>query len=142
MNCKFCYNEISSTDRFCSKCGANLQTMQRNTTPVTEDRIIIPQEKICKSCGNTIPQGVVVCPACKQWANVAPLRAKSVPTTNYISIAALICAFLSPILGLIFGCVGLSRSRDRLDTGRGLSISAIIVSIIMFFVNISILSSI
>ena len=140
MNCKFCYHEISSTDRFCPKCGANLQTMQRNTTPIAKESVVTPQEKICKSCGNKIPQNAIVCPNCKKWANVTQTTPKSVPKTNNISIAAFICAFLIPILGLIFGCIGLSRSKDRLDTGRGLSISAIIFSIIMFFINFSILS--
>lgn len=57
------------------------------------------------------------------------------PTTNGIVVAALCCSLI-PILGWIFGGIGLSRASKRNDVGKNLSITALVISTIVFFVSL------
>ena len=51
-----------------------------------------------------------------------------------MAIAGFICSFFSPLLGWIFGGIGLNRSIKRNGKGQGLSIAAIVIATIMFIV--------
>jgi hypothetical protein len=56
-----------------------------------------------------------------------------------MAIAGFICSFIIPLLGWIFGGIGLARSRNCGGKGAGLSILAIIISTIHFFILFSLL---
>ncbi|HYE19513.1 MAG TPA: GYF domain-containing protein [Tepidisphaeraceae bacterium] len=48
-----------------------------------------------------------------------------------LAIAGFVCAFLIPLLGLIFSCVALSgMSRNRNDEGKGLATAGLVISIV------------
>ena len=136
MNCKFCNQEISVTDKFCPHCGSNLQTSNENTeTEQQRNSSISHAQKVCKSCNSIISADTLICPVCKQWAHIAPA-----PKSNGMAIAAFICSFFIPLLGWIFGGVGLARSKERSDKGRGLSIAAVVIATISFLINLSLLT--
>ena len=59
---------------------------------------------------------------------ISPLSIRS----NGIAIAGFVCAFISPLLGWIFGGIGLSRANRRNGKGKGFSIAAIVVASVVF----------
>ena len=90
----------------------------------------------CKNCGHQINDEAVVCSMC------------GVPTENYqkdigekkkagngIAIAGFVCSFFIPLLGWIFGGVGLKKSSSVNGAGKGLSISAIVIASVIFTLN-------
>ena len=58
---------------------------------------------------------------------VAPVKQK----TNGLCIAAIIFAFLMPLIGLILGIAGMSSAKKKGQKGKGLGIAAIIFSLLM-----------
>lgn len=58
---------------------------------------------------------------------VAPVKQK----TNGLCIAAIIFAFLMPLIGLILGIAGMSSAKKKGQKGKGLGITAIILSLLM-----------
>ena len=57
------------------------------------------------------------------------------PKTNGMAIAGFILSFFFPLLGLIFGCIGNSRAK-QCGSGTGLSVAAILISIVSIIINI------
>ena len=95
----------------------------------------------CSNCGNNIKGNDIYCPYCgkqinnnnygyyqnNQYNNAYSLR----EGTNGIAITGFILAFIFPLLGLIFSCIGLACSKEYYNhSGRGLSIAGIIISLI------------
>lgn len=79
--------------------------------------------KYCMRCGSTILDDAVICPYCG-CAQGTQKREE----TNGMAIAGFVCSFLIPLLGLIFGGIGL-KTANKTGNGRGLSIAGIIISI-------------
>lgn len=88
----------------------------------------------CRNCGNEICDDVVVCPKC--GVPVYSLT-KEKKFKNGMAIAGFVCAFIIPLLGWIFGGIGLSNASKNNGKGRGLSIAAIIIACVMFQINLS-----
>ena len=70
------------------------------------------------------------------------------PNTNGFCIAALVCAllgivlwFIGPVLGVIFGWVGLRQTARLGERGRGLAIAGIVVGAVVLVVNIALVVS-
>lgn len=57
-----------------------------------------------------------------------------------MAVAGFVCSFFIPLLGWIFGGIGLSKSKKLNGKGRGLSIAALVIATIMFIVNILLLN--
>ena len=53
---------------------------------------------------------------------------------NGMAIAGFILSFFFPLFGLIFGCIGNSRANNG-ASGKGLSVAAIIISIVSMICN-------
>ena len=66
---------------------------------------------------------------------MAPTMGPPVARSNGVATAAIIFAFFVPLVGLILGIVGIGRSREAGGTGRGLSIAAIVMSIVMMAIG-------
>lgn len=79
--------------------------------------------KYCMRCGSTILDEAVICPYCG-CAQGTQKREE----TNGMAIAGFVCSFLIPLLGLIFGGIGL-KTANKTGNGRGLSIAGIVISI-------------
>ena len=67
-----------------------------------------------------VPQSPVVVP-------IEPEKKK----TNGVCIAAIIFAFLMPLVGLILGIIGIGSSKKNGEKGKGLAIAAILISILL-----------
>ncbi|MBE7068232.1 MAG: zinc-ribbon domain-containing protein [Clostridiales bacterium] len=90
----------------------------------------------CSNCGKEIHDEAIICPNC----GVA--TGKKIPVEQYeekkegngMAVAGFVCSFFVPILGWVFGGIGLARSRKRNGKGKGLSIAGIAIATVMFFV--------
>ena len=58
--------------------------------------------------------------------------------TSGLAIAALAMAFLAPVVGFILGILALGSIKKNKEAGRGLAISAIVVSVVITLVTIAI----
>ena len=57
------------------------------------------------------------------------------PNTNGFAVASIVCAFLMPPLGLIFGFLARSQIRRTGEAGGGLALAGIIVSAISLVIS-------
>lgn len=94
----------------------------------------------CCNCGKELHPEAVVCPNC----GVGTGKEKFISFTqnkegNGMAVAGFVCSFFVPILGWVFGGIGLSRASKRNGKGKGLSIAGIAIASVMFFVNLSVL---
>lgn len=88
----------------------------------------------CKNFMAELPENADVCLKC--GTIVRKVEADITPKSNDMSILGFICSFFIPLLGWIFGGIGLSAAAKRGGKGRGLSIAAIIISTIVFIISI------
>lgn len=95
----------------------------------------------CPSCGAPLHEQAVICPRCgyQPHANGAFYAGGYAPPPRFressgIAIAALICALLVPLVGLILGIVGLTRYQDR--TYRKMCIWAVVLAPIVWVINL------
>ena len=91
----------------------------------------------CTNCGKEISENAYVCPHCGVLVKEEQRQKKS----NVMAILGFIFSFFFPLLGLIFACVGLSKSKkeEYMGDGKGLSVAAIIISCISMIFNLFIL---
>ena len=115
----------------------------------------------CSNCGQKLDDNAVTCPNCGAETGVSPAVGAEKPAeqageprqqqaqqyqppreseSNGYAIAGLICAFFIPILGLIFSCIGLNRSKKMNGEGKGLSIAGIVISVLAIVIIIIYLS--
>ena len=88
----------------------------------------------CVNCGKEIDEQAVFCPHC--GAGVEAERAGDGSQSNGMAVAGFVCSFLSPILGWIFGGIGLSRAKKRNGKGYGLSVASIAVASVNFVLGL------
>lgn len=70
-------------------------------------------------------------PAAQETPATTPTASPTVsPPTSGMAIAGLVCAFLFPLLGLIFSIIGISQTKDNKKSGRVLAIIGLVVSIL------------
>ena len=112
----------------------------------------------CSRCGRAVRSDANECPACgwylrgdsqenyyrensqeNYYGGNPYVHYPRYKEKNGIAIAGFICSFISPLLGWIFGGIGLSRADQRNGKGEGLSIAALVISTIMFVINIIVL---
>lgn len=60
-----------------------------------------------------------------------PPQPKAEPQANDLAIAGFICSFFVPILGWVFGGIGLARANRRNGKGKAFSIAAIAIATVM-----------
>lgn len=80
----------------------------------------------CRKCGHEIPNDSNVCQYCGEEV-VYGSRPSDYKPTNGMAIAGLITAFISPLLGWIFGGIGLKRANNGYG-GKWMAILAIIIA--------------
>ena len=89
----------------------------------------------CSNCGKELHPEAIVCPYCgvgtgkAEHISFAPNK-----VGNGMAVAGFVCLFFVPILGWVFGGIGLSRANKRNGKGKGLSIASITVASVMFFI--------
>ena len=69
--------------------------------------------KYCTKCGSEILDDAVICPNCG-----CSVETKKNDETNGMAIAGFVCSFFIPLLGWIFGGLGLKKSKE-INKGKG-----------------------
>lgn len=95
--------------------------------------------KYCTKCGKELMDEAVICPHCGCAIESAE---KTKNESNWMPIAGFVCSFFIPILGWIFGGLGLKKSKELYDDkGKKFSIAALIISSVVFIINFIVLMS-
>lgn len=97
----------------------------------------------CKKCGEKLEEGFVCCPNCGTFVDEEQRPNYEDQTkfvegnkSNGFAIAGFICSFFVPILGWIFGGIGLKKSKELGGSGKSLAVAAIIIAVATFIINI------
>ena len=118
MYCTKCGKEIKDGSKFCEFCGADVSGEKLNPA-MTNPTVELTNSSV---------------------ATEAPVQtANSNKKSNGFAVAGLVCSFIMPLLGWIFGGIGLSKSKTT-NSGKGLSIAAIVVASVMFIINLIIMN--
>lgn len=103
--------------------------------------------KYCSKCGYEMLDDAVVCPKCgqrnayHQHYERNAYHQRNSTSTNGFAIAGFLCSFFIPLLGWIFGAVGMAEANQMDDKGKGLAIAAIVISTIKFIINFIVIRS-
>ena len=103
----------------------------------------------CPTCGKEINDNAVICPNCGCPTNNQPPQQAVAPATSApmlengekpgMATAALVCAFLVPIVGLILGIAGAVKYQTKSLKNR--CIAAIPISIVVWALSFIVLAS-
>ena len=88
----------------------------------------------CSKCGEEIFDEAVVCPHCGVATKAQ--KQEQEEEGNGIAIAGFVCSFFMPILGWVFGGIGLSRAKKRNGKGKGFATASIWVATGMFVLGL------
>ena len=88
--------------------------------------------KYCKHCGAELLDSDAYCLKCGNKVEETEIKVVMENQTNGMSVAGFILAFFIPLLGWIFGGVGLKRAKGLNGKGYGLSIAAIIIATVNY----------
>ena len=94
--------------------------------------------KYCEKCGNELMDEAVICPKCGCVTGELPNSTADTraPQGNGMAVAGFVCSFFIPLLGWIFGGIGLGKAAKLGGKGRGLSIAALIIATVLFFISL------
>lgn len=86
--------------------------------------------RYCSHCGHRVHENAVVCVncGCAIEGATSSIQTGEKSKTNGMAIAGFICSFLVPILGWVFGGIGLSKAGKMGGKGQNLSIAAIAIA--------------
>lgn len=98
--------------------------------------------KYCQQCGSELKENSNFCEICgarhqevnQNHYNNDNQQLVYEKKTNVMAIIGLITAFLIPLLGWIFGGIGLSNAK-KCNSGKGLAIAALIVASVNWFLS-------
>lgn len=90
----------------------------------------MPEDKSPKPASNQTPKPT-------NQPATAPVTPPAGTKTSGMAIAAIILAFLFPLIGLILGIVALSSIKKSGEKGKGLAIASIIISIVLMLLGIA-----
>ena len=97
--------------------------------------------KFCSKCGAELMDEAVMCPKCGCSSEYVKSSGVKSPAnrTNGFAIAGFVCAFFIPLLGWVFGGIGISKANKLGGKGKGLSIASLVVATVIFFINLAII---
>lgn len=65
IKCENCGAEVKKGMRFCTSCGKPMEAVTATSTmPVTEQTVIVEQDKVCPNCGAKVEDGLAFCTEC------------------------------------------------------------------------------
>ena len=91
--------------------------------------------KYCKTCGAELLDSDAYCTKCGNPVEEKKPEATTEKKSNGMAVAGFILAFFIPLLGWIFGGLGIKKSKELNGKGRGLSIAAIIIATVDFILT-------
>lgn len=95
----------------------------------------------CRNCGQEVNENAAVCLHCGALIKEELIKEEreSVKEQNGMAVAGFVCSFFIPLLGWIFGGIGLNRASKRNGKGKGFSIAAITIATVGFIINLALL---
>ena len=93
----------------------------------------------CKNCVQQIDDQAVICPHCGVATGNMQMQNRVQAQGNGMAIAGFVCSFFMPILGWVFGGIGLSRASKRNGKGKGFSIAALTIATVNFILGLALL---
>ena len=91
----------------------------------------------CSNCGKELCDEAYVCTNCGCLLKEEPiLEENKKEKANGMAIAGFVCSFLFPVLGWVFGGIGLSNAAKMNGKGKGLSIAAIVIASVNFVLSL------
>lgn len=121
MFCKYCGKACDDDASFCPNCGRKIEngTVERDKK-VDVDGFFGASEPV------------------RMQQPVRTQQPDEVnPTGNGMAIAGFVCSFFIPLLGWIFGGIGLARANKRQGKGKGFSIAAIAIASVVFLIGLA-----
>ena len=118
MYCSNCGNKMDNQAKFCVHCGA-------------KSIIEMEEEDSLKDIWGEESQEKNIHTEVNTQANESQN-----PQKNGMAIAGFVGSFFIPLLGWIFGGIGLARAGKREGKGKGFSIAAIAIASGMFLLNL------
>ncbi len=88
----------------------------------------------CRHCGKEVDENAAFCLNCGGLLKV--FETEEPQESNGMAIAGFVCSFFMPILGWIFGGIGLSRANRRNGKGKGFSIAALAIASASCFLGV------
>lgn len=87
---------------------------------------------ICKKCGSDIADGAYSCPYCNEPQNAYNMynNVFSDPANEKANVGFIILAVFFPIVGIILGCVDISKGKKR--AGKAYIIAAVVTWAVSF----------
>ena len=147
MICKTCGNEFEGEK--CPICGSEVgedfgadlgNDFFEEETPTVQPKqeTSVGRARFCTHCGHKVHEEAVVCVNCGcAIEGVSSSTKMGVNSKNNgMAIAGFVCSFFVPILGWVFGGIGLAKSKKLDGKGKGFSIAAIAIASAMFVINI------
>jgi hypothetical protein len=134
MNCPRCQTINPDGAVTCASCGAPLMMGQPPPQGMPMGGYPPPM-----GGGYPPPMGGGYPPPGQPYMMMQPMGQ---PSTSGMAIAGFILSFLCPILGLIFSIIGYNQVKNSggMKTGGGLAMAGIIISCLMFLLNIMIMA--
>ena len=132
MFCRKCGKELTEDMGFCVNCGLAVPVVK----PKDEPKQDLPKVQYCKNCGKKIDINATICMYCATWVKEES-KPQAEKKTNGMAIAGFVCSFIIPLLGWIFGGIGLAKANKLEGKGMGFSIAALIIATFMFLVNLA-----
>ena len=122
--CPNCSAELNDNAKFCSICGAAI-TGDQKSEEKTAEQTAWEQRAAYSQNGYS-----------RQATDQAyPL------STNGFAIAGFVCAFILPILGIIFSAIAMKQIDERKEGGKGLAVAGLVISIVWIGIMLIILMS-
>ena len=135
MYCKYCGKEVLDNAVVCPTCGVQIRELTHGESRVSVKSGVATY---CKYCGKEVLENAVICPTCGVQIKDLVTAEEAKPPKNGIAIAGFVCSFFIPLLGWIFGGVGLSRAIKRDNKGIWFSIAALLISTFNFLLGFAI----
>lgn len=133
MFCSNCGQKLDDNAVTCPNCGAETGVSPAVGAEKPAEQAGEPRQQQAQP-GTERPQGQQ---GFEQQQAYQPYQAQQYQPpreseSNGFAIAGLICALFTPIpiLGLIFSCIGLNRSKKMNGEGKGVSIAGIVISVL------------
>jgi len=90
-------------------------------------KALAKDEQFCAGCG--LPAGGANTVGSQPAGQVVHVHTGA-SRSNTMAVLGLVFAFIMPLLGLIFSCIGLGNAKRMNGEGRGLAIAGLVISIL------------
>ncbi len=142
MFCRNCGTECGD-EKVCPACGNTVgedfgfdlgsesffEEPAKTVADQQTQSVPVGKAKFCTHCGHRVHEEAVVCVHCGcAIESVGAAQAEEKPKNNGMAIAGFVCSFFVPVLGWVFGGIGLAKAKKLDGKGKAFSIAAIAIA--------------